>query len=249
MTRPLTDADRDFLSEAARGRLREAIGALGDAELAAAVVERFTAEQIRHFASLRDHLERFEGPTYEQFQEELTRRAVEADRAPETGIAPAVAEDPAPAEVAAEVETTLPAPDPERSAIASDPLERIQAVLGADLFAQVTGSSSWPVLAERLAAYADHGQDPAAALEQAVAARSLVGARDVARVLAFRLSPPGAGAQAGGASAPGQEEAAVVSTTLASCAGPGARDRRAPVPHPERLPGRAPGRPRPGLAR
>lgn len=56
----------------------------------------------------------------------------------------------------------------------------------------------------------ERGRDPAAALAEALGERSLAGARDVARVLAFRLPLPGAGAVRSAEPDLGQTEAAAV---------------------------------------
>jgi hypothetical protein len=68
-------------------------------------------------------------------------------------------------------------------------MNRYRTVLGPEHAEKVLGSSGWKALEARLEMLEASGEDSAAALGRAVNMRSLDGAKDVARVLAFRLSP------------------------------------------------------------
>jgi hypothetical protein len=68
-------------------------------------------------------------------------------------------------------------------------MDRYRSALGPEHAEKVLGSSGWEALEARLEGLEARGVDSAAALGRAVTMRSLDGAKDVARVLAFRLSP------------------------------------------------------------
>jgi len=78
-------------------------------------------------------------------------------------------------------------------------MDRYRTALGPQIAEKVLGSGGWKALADRLDGLEASGVDSAAALGRAVSMRSLDGAKDVARVLAFRLSPTAERAQDAGA--------------------------------------------------
>jgi len=82
-------------------------------------------------------------------------------------------------------------PAAEASARDSDErLARWQAAVGADLAEPMVRSPAWPALETRLTELEAQGVDSAKALADALGSRDMGGAKDVARVLNFRLSDP-----------------------------------------------------------
>jgi len=112
---------------------------------------------------------------------------------------------------------------------------RWREAIGPELADSIMGSKGWESLERRLTELEGKGTDSAAVLQRAVEERSLRGARDAARVLAFRLSPTASSVadKGAGVESEGPEVARLINDTLR---GNRKRDATRPGPQHDREP-------------